>query len=480
MEFESRPTKGAIAWAAALGVASVVTPIGSSHAAPALEKETVPSKATAPLTSKQHRLDDRQLDEPATRSLEAQNASAEELQFLAPPEDEPDIDIDTAQIEPEPIFVTDEDELDDLEPGFAILDVTGGNSREKRWFAGLEMGIVSDDASAITLQIEGGERNLGYEIGYTRDAIAGPGGRDGFRVSFFDRRHPNRVFLSDAGDDLEEVFLPVGDEQVPWVHRMGGSFRYYIAPSETLTLIPGITYQRVSVRNRAVTDNVYPRDENGNRLVFGDDGKEDLLTVSFAAVQDAATLENDLWEVRGSRFQFRTEQAIPVGEENIAFHRLSGFYSQFIPFGLFGFDDGPRTLALNLQAGTFIGEAPPYEAFALGGSSSVRGYRTGDVGAGHRFVQATAEYRFPIITSGDGTDFFEQVRGVLFVDYASDLGSGDEVRGEPAEVRDKDGSGLGFGLGLRITAPFLEVVRLDFGITDEGNSRLTFGVGERF
>ncbi|HBL12293.1 MAG TPA: hypothetical protein DD379_12970, partial [Cyanobacteria bacterium UBA11162] len=155
---------------------------------------------------------------------------------------------------------------------------------------------------------------------------------------------------------------------------------------------------------------------------------------------------------------------------NILFNRLSGSYTQYIPVEFFGFSRGYQTFVFNLQGGTVIGELPPYEAFSLGGGSSVRGYQSGDVGSGRSFVQATAEYRFPV---------FSWLGGTLFADYATDLGSGDTVPGEPAEVRDKPGSGFGYGVGVRVRSPFGSV-QVDFGFSDQGNSQLHFRVGERF
>ncbi|MEO1741857.1 MAG: BamA/TamA family outer membrane protein, partial [Cyanobacteria bacterium J06629_9] len=112
-----------------------------------------------------------------------------------------------------------------------------------------------------------------------------------------------------------------------------------------------------------------------------------------------------------------------------------------------------------------------YEAFSLGGTNSVRGYEEGDLGSGRSFVQATAEYRFPLFTQFLG--------GTLFVDVASDLGSGDSVLGNPAGVRDKPGSGFGYGVGVRVNTP-LGALRLDYGFNDQGDSRIHFGLGERF
>ena len=71
------------------------------------------------------------------------------------------------------------------------------------------------------------------------------------------------------------------------------------------------------------------------------------------------------------------------------------------------------------------------------------------------------------------------VGGTLFFDYASDLGTGDDVIGEPAEARDKPGDGFGYGVGVRaLTA--VGAVRLEFGLNDEGDSQVIFKIGDRF
>jgi len=164
------------------------------------------------------------------------------------------------------------------------------------------------------------------------------------------------------------------------------------------------------------------------------------------------------------------DQSVPVGEADIIFNRVNGSYTQYVPMELFGFTSGDQTLVFNLQGGTVIGDLPAYEAFSLGGGSSVRGYQSGEVGAGRSYLQATAEYRFPVFT---------WLGGRIFADYATDLGSGDTVTGEPGEVRDKPGSGLGYGVGVRVRSPF-GPVQVDFGLNDQGDSQVHFGVGERF
>ncbi|MEH2253518.1 BamA/TamA family outer membrane protein [Nostoc sp.] len=127
-------------------------------------------------------------------------------------------------------------------------------------------------------------------------------------------------------------------------------------------------------------------------------------------------------------------------------------------------------LTVNVQAGTVLGNLPPYESFNLGGSNSVRGYDSGDVGSGRSYVLASAEYRFPVLPI---------VGGVLFADFASDLGSGDTVLGDPAGVRGKPGYGFGYGAGVRLNSP-LGLIRADYGINDQGESKVHLGIGQRF
>jgi outer membrane protein insertion porin family len=318
----------------------------------------------------------------------------------------------------------------------------------------------------VGAELQVGERELLFDASFTDPWIAGDPYRTSYTVSVFRRRSISLIF--DGG--TEEVELPNGDR--PRVRRTGGGISFTRPLSRDVftkadwTASLGLQYQGVSIRDD--DGELSPEDELGNELSFSGEGKDDLLTVQLGAVRDRRN--NLLRPTQGSLLRLGVEQSIPIGQGNILLTRLRGSYSYYIPVNFTSFTKGSQALAFNIQGGTVLGDLPPYEAFSLGGSSSVRGYDEGDVGSGRSFIQATAEYRFPIISV---------VGGALFVDVASDLGSGSDVPGDPAGVRGKPGSGVGYGLGIRVQSP-LGPIRIDYGFNDEGNSRLHFGIGERF
>ncbi|AUB37310.1 SAM50, outer membrane protein insertion porin family [Nostoc flagelliforme CCNUN1] len=227
----------------------------------------------------------------------------------------------------------------------------------------------------------------------------------------------------------------------------------------------GLNYTRTSIRDRQ--GNITPNDAQGNPLSASGTGVDDLTTVSFTATKDQR--DNSLNPTKGSVLSLSTEQSVPIGQGNISLNRLKANYSQYLPVQLFNTKQ-PQVFAVNLQAGTVLGNLPPYESFNLGGSNSVRGYDSGDVGSGRSYVLASAEYRFPVLPI---------VGGVLFADFASDLGSGDTVLGDPAGVRGKAGYGFGYGAGVRLNSP-LGLIRADYGINDQGESKVHLGIGQRF
>ena len=315
-------------------------------------------------------------------------------------------------------------------------------------------------------EVQLGQREFLFDLRFTDPWIGGDPYRTSYTVNFFRRRSISLIF--DGGET--EVELPNGDR--PRIVRTGGGITFNRPLSRNPFEVAdwqaslGLQYQRVRINDRE--GDLSPEDELGNDLSFSGEGKDDLVTLQFGLVRD---VRNDrLRPTSGSLFRIGLDQSIPIGLGSIFLTRLRSSYSHYIPVRFTNFARGPQALAFNLQAGTVLFDLPPYEAFSLGGANSVRGYDEGDLGSGRSYVQATAEYRFPI---------FNFLGGALFVDFGSDLGTADRVPGNPAGIRDKPGTGFGYGLGVRIQSP-LGPIRLDYGIRDDGEGRFHFGIGERF
>ncbi|MBI4782548.1 MAG: BamA/TamA family outer membrane protein [Oscillatoriophycideae cyanobacterium NC_groundwater_1537_Pr4_S-0.65um_50_18] len=328
----------------------------------------------------------------------------------------------------------------------------------------------------LSAEAQIGLRSLQFDTSFTDPWIAGDPYRTSYTVNAFGRQSISLVF--DGGEN--EVRLPDGDDDNddgdrPRVYRLGGGITFARPLNDGWRASLGMQYQNVSIRD--ASGDLSQFDELGNLLSFNSSGTDNILSIQASASRDRRNSATQT--TSGSLLRFSDEQTIPI--DGIFFNRLRASYSYYIPvkFTQLSPDcrnpdksplDCPETLAFNIQGGTIIGDLPPYEAFSLGGTDSVRGYQSGELGSGRSFLVATAEYRFPV---------FSVVGGALFLDVGTDLGTAGDVPGNPAGVRDKPGSGFGYGIGLRIRSPIGQI-RVDYAINDQGDNEFHFGIGERF
>ncbi|MBD2362766.1 BamA/TamA family outer membrane protein [Anabaena minutissima FACHB-250] len=314
-----------------------------------------------------------------------------------------------------------------------------------------------NDQLNTTVQVSG--KDVQYSSQFISPYRTAEPERFGYSLKVFRDRKLSPVFDDDIrlanGDRIREG-------------RFGGSLTL-LRSSEDWDTALGFNYTRISLRNQDY--DVVPEDELGNQLSVSGKGIDDLFTVSFSVNRDQRDRRNN--PRQGSILTLSTAQAIPIGLGNISSNRLQGNYIQYLPVNWLGndkFSDTPEMIAVNFQLGTILGDFPPADAFNLGGANSVRGYGYGELASGRSYGLASLEYRFPII---------EYIGGVVFTDFASDFGSGKTVIGEPGVVRDKPGSGFGYGLGVRLSSPF-GILRGDLGVSDQGEVRLEFTTGQKF
>lgn len=319
-------------------------------------------------------------------------------------------------------------------------------------------------------EVQLGERELLFDLSFTDPWIAGDPYRTSYTLNAFRRRSISLVF---DGDD-EDIRTAEGEDS-PRVVRTGGGINFSRPLSKNpfrraeWTLSTGFQYQHVDLVNDDGDISPQSRDEDGSQnLAFSDSGKDDLFIFRFGATQDKRN--NRIQPTQGSLLRVGMEQTAPIGSGSILFNRIRGSYSYYVPLNLIKFSEGPQAITFNVQAGTVIGDLPPYEAFVIGGSNSVRGFAEGEVGNGRSYLQASAEYRFPL---------FKIVGGALFFDYGTVLGTDDNVPGKPSIKRELPGSGFGYGVGIRVQSP-LGPIRVDYAINDDGDNRIHFGIGERF
>ena len=299
------------------------------------------------------------------------------------------------------------------------------------------------------------------------------------------KEFPNTSWFEYEGDSV--ALQRVGGNVI-FARPLNGGDPYKIVPWNMLV---GLNVQNVRPINFAGDTRSYalPNDRIKDHRIPNDD----VICIAFncatennlAGLRFAATYSN-LNDPRnptsGNFFSFGTEQFVSVGENSPTFNRVRASYTHFIPVNFLKLAKGcrpkpgekancPQAIGIQLKAGTVLGQLPPYEAFCLGGSNSVRGWYDCDLAVGRSFGEATIEYRFPIISI---------FAGEIFADAGTDFGSQANVPGKPGQLLDKPGSGFSVGTGVIVTTPVgplrLEVASQDF----TGDWRFNLGVGWKF
>ncbi len=277
---------------------------------------------------------------------------------------------------------------------------------------------------------------------------------------------PGRLTVQAFGTTAKSPMYADGSIPTPFVRRLGGGVEWSQKATDDLTLASALNYQQVGIADKLLGGRTVPVDALGNPLSLEPGGLDHITALRVVGLYEGQDDSN--FPTEGTKLRFELQPGVTTG----AFLRAAFNWAQLFPVGE---DTG---VLFNLQAGSMMGTFIPYQAFNLGGANSVRGYATGGLGTARSFVQSTLELR-QLLTDFEvlGVDF--RLRGILFADYATDLGTAGSVPGQPALVRDRPLRGAGYGLGLHFLSDY-GLFRLEAGWGSSGENAVYFTVGERF
>nr|VDD33198.1 unnamed protein product [Brassica oleracea] len=295
----------------------------------------------------------------------------------------------------------------------------------------------------LNVSLERGQIDSIFRINYTDPWIEGDDKRTSRSIMVQNSRTPGNLV---HGNQPDNGSLTIG--------RVTAGIEYSRPFRPKWSGTAGLIFQHAGARDEQ--GNPIIKDFYSSPLTASGKTHDETLLAKFESIYTGSG------EHGSTMFAFNMEQGLPVLPEWLFFNRVNARTRK-------GIHIGPASFLFSLSGGHVVGNFSPHEAFAIGGTNSVRGYEEGAVGSGRSYVVGSGEVSFPMRGP---------VEGVLFTDYGTDLGSGNTVPGDPAGARLKPGSGYGYGFGVRVDSP-LGPLRLEYAFNDKHNGRFHFGVGQR-
>ncbi|ONH99301.1 hypothetical protein PRUPE_6G023900 [Prunus persica] len=295
----------------------------------------------------------------------------------------------------------------------------------------------------LHVSLERGQIDSIFRINYSDPWIAGDDMRTSRTIMVQNSRTPGTLI---HGNQQDGSNLTIG--------RITAGIEFSRPIRPKLSGTAGLIFQHAGARDER--GNPIIKDFFSSPLTASGNNHDDMLLAKLESVYTGSG------DHGSSMLVLNMEQGLPVLPEWLVFNRINARARKDLELG-------PARFLLSLSGGHVVGNFPPHEAFAIGGTNSVRGYEEGAVGSGRSYTVGSGEISFPVIGP---------VGGVIFADYGTDLGSGPTVPGDPAGARLKPGSGYGYGFGIRLDSP-LGPLRLEYAFNDKHTKRFHFGVGHR-
>ena len=324
-----------------------------------------------------------------------------------------------------------------------MVSVGGGYSSVQGLvgFVDLTKSNLGGNGQAASIRGEFGGQTS-YEFGYQHPWVMTPETR--LSLGIYDRLILREAFVTDEAGDPRSILY---DER-----RNGLNMTLGRPLSDATTVFVGVRADDVSISGLTVEEEGYlegPAFE-----------PRKVRSITLAAANDT---RSNLYNPRGGAYQRLSAEFAGLIFGGTEFNKYVLDTRRFFRMG------AKNTLAMRLLVGTVSGDPPYLEQFLIGGSETLRGYRT-DRFVGTRMGIVNTEYRIPI---------GENLLGVLFVDVGDAWGG--VMASDPAfedVVHDSFTSHLGYGVGVRVKTP-IGPLRLDLGFSEEG-TETHFGVRNTF
>jgi outer membrane protein assembly factor BamA len=206
-------------------------------------------------------------------------------------------------------------------------------------------------------------------------------------------------------------------------------------------------------------------DEPGITLNPGD--RDDMFVAGFSVGYDS----RDSWRVphRGWDARFVSEQLLGDAQTRTVTLDVTR-YQPIVD---------RHTLALgpllSVRSGEVGSEVPSYDQFFLGGANSVRGYDLETLGRevyGKNRLLGSLEYRYLLLPVRALHIMRWSIAVGLEVAAFTDAGV---IWSEPEQFN-LDRTRLGYGAGVRVLFPVVDMIRFDFGVNERGETEFNFGI----
>jgi outer membrane protein insertion porin family len=308
-------------------------------------------------------------------------------------------------------------------------------------FVDLTKSNLAGNGQAVSIRGEFGGQTS-YEFGYQHPWVMTPETR--LSLGIYDRLILREAFVTDNLGERRSILY---DER-----RNGGNFTLGRPISEATTVFVGMRADDVSISGLTEEEEGY--------LTGAAFEPRKVRSITLAAVNDT---RSNLYNPRSGAYQRLSAEFAGLIFGGTEFNKYVLDTRRFFRMG------AKNTVAMRLLVGTVSGDPPYLEQFLIGGSETLRGYRT-DRFVGTRMGIVNTEYRIPI---------GENLLGVLFVDVG-DAWGGPMVSDPAFEdiVHDSFTAHVGYGVGVRVNTP-IGPLRLDLGFSEEG-TETHFGVRNAF